>query len=73
MYAVARADHILVKAKQNEIQCGLSGQLMVCRASSPTLGVKRKLVLSGEQLMLVYIPSGMAYGYKVGPDGATLM
>ena len=71
------AFHIHVKQEQNEIWCVLSGQLMIwlvdCRESSPTLGVKRKLVFSGEQPMMVYIPSGVAHGYQAGEQGATLL
>lgn len=71
------AFHIHVKAQQNEIWCVLSGQLMVwlvdCRQGSPTMGVKRKLVLSGEQPTLVHIPSGVAHGYQAGEAGATLL
>lgn len=71
------AFHIHVKEEQNEIWCVISGQLMIwlvdCRAGSLTLGVKRKLVLSGEQPMLVHIPSGVAHGYQAGEQGATLL
>ncbi|WP_027482716.1 dTDP-4-dehydrorhamnose 3,5-epimerase family protein [Deinococcus pimensis] len=71
------AFHIHVKDVQNEIWCVLSGQLVVwlvdCRADSPTVGVKRKLVLSGEQPTLVFIPSGVAHGYQAGHEGATLL
>ncbi len=71
------AFHIHVKQEQNEIWCVLSGQLMIwlvdCREGSPTLGVKRKLVFSGEQPMLVHIPSGVAHGYQAGEQGATLI
>ena len=71
------AFHIHVKDEQNEIWCVLSGQLVIwlvdCRAGSPTLGVKRKLVFSGEQPMLVHIPSGVAHGYQAGEHGATLL
>lgn len=71
------AFHIHVKDVQNEIWCVLSGQLVVwlvdCRDGSPTVGVKRKLVLSGEQPMLVFIPSGVAHGYQAGYEGATLL
>jgi dTDP-4-dehydrorhamnose 3,5-epimerase len=35
--------------------------------------VKRKLVVSGEQPMMVYIPSGVAHGYQAGELGATLI
>lgn len=71
------AFHIHVKQEQNEIWCVLQGQLMIwlvdCRAGSPTLGVKRKLVFSGEQPMMVHIPSGVAHGYQAGEQGATLL
>jgi dTDP-4-dehydrorhamnose 3,5-epimerase len=71
------AFHIHVKEEQNEIWCVISGQLMIwlvdCREGSPTLGVKRKLVLSGEQPMMVYIPSGVAHGYQASDQGATLL
>ncbi|MDV6374227.1 dTDP-4-dehydrorhamnose 3,5-epimerase family protein [Deinococcus arenicola] len=71
------AFHIHVKQEQNEIWCVLTGQLVIwlvdCRAASPTLGVQRKLVFSGEQPTLVHIPSGVAHGYQAGPDGATLI
>ncbi|GGM18620.1 dTDP-4-dehydrorhamnose 3,5-epimerase family protein [Deinococcus aerophilus] len=71
------AFHIHVKGPQNELWCVLSGQLMVwlvdCREDSPTLNVQRKLILSGEQPMLVHIPSGVAHGYQAGDQGATLL
>ncbi|AWN24528.1 dTDP-4-dehydrorhamnose 3,5-epimerase [Deinococcus irradiatisoli] len=71
------AFHIHVKQEQNEIWCVLSGQLVIwlvdCREGSATLGVKRKLVFSGEQPMLVHIPSGVAHGYQAGDQGATLI
>lgn len=71
------AFHIHVKETQNEIWCVLQGQLVIwlvdCREGSRTLGVKRKLVFSGEQPMLVYIPSGVAHGYQAGEHGATLL
>jgi dTDP-4-dehydrorhamnose 3,5-epimerase len=61
------AFHIHVKQEQNEIWCVLSGQLMIW------LGGQRKLVFSGEQPMLVHIPSGVAHGYQAGEQGATLL
>lgn len=71
------AFHIHVKEVQNEIWCVLEGQLLVwlvdCRAGSPSLGVRRRLVLSGEQPTLVHIPSGVAHGYQAGHAGATLL
>jgi dTDP-4-dehydrorhamnose 3,5-epimerase len=47
-------------------------QLDLCKGSS-TAGVKRKVILSGEQPMQLYIPSGVAHGYKAGLEGATLL
>ena len=71
------AFHIHVKQEQNEIWCVLHGQLMIwlvdCRADSPTLGVRRRLVFSGEQPMMVHIPSGVAHGYQASEQGATLL
>ncbi|GGO19982.1 dTDP-4-dehydrorhamnose 3,5-epimerase family protein [Deinococcus humi] len=71
------AFHIHVKQEQNEIWCVLGGQLTIwlvdCRADSTTLNVKRKLVFSGEQPMMVHIPSGVAHGYRAGDAGATLI
>lgn len=71
------AFHIHVRGEQNEIWCVLNGQLVIwlvdCRADSSTTGVQRKLVFSGEQPMLVHIPSGVAHGYQAGADGATLL
>ena len=62
---------------QNEIWTVIHGQLMVwlidCRAASSTSGVKRRVVLSGEQPMQLYIPAGVAHGYQAGPHGATLL
>lgn len=47
--------------------------LVDCRAGSSTLGVRRKLVLSGEQPTMVHIPSGVAHGYQASEEGATLL
>lgn len=71
------AFHIHVKEEQNELWTVISGQLVIwlvdCRANSATFGVKRKLVLSGEQPMVVHIPSGVAHGYQASEQGATLI
>jgi dTDP-4-dehydrorhamnose 3,5-epimerase len=71
------AFHIHTKLEQNEIWTVIDGQLMVwlidCRAGSSTAGVRRKVILSGEQPMQLYIPSGVAHGYKAGGEGAILM
>ena len=71
------AFHIHTKLEQNEIWTVIEGQLMVwlvdCRKGSRTAGVKRKLIMSGEQPVQVCIPAGVAHGYKAGFEGATLM
>lgn len=71
------AFHIHVLREQNEVWCVLQGQLKVwlvdCREGSPTLGVRRQLILSSEEPVLLYIPSGVAHGYRAGDQGATLL
>lgn len=71
------AFHIHVKEEQNEIWCVVQGQLTIwlvdCRKGSGSFGVKRKLVLSGEQPTMVYIPSGVAHGYQASEQGAILL
>jgi dTDP-4-dehydrorhamnose 3,5-epimerase len=71
------AFHIHIKLEQNEIWTVIQGQLMIwlvdLRKGSSTAGVRRKVILSGEQPMQLYIPSGVAHGYKAGLEGATLM
>ncbi|WP_084473682.1 dTDP-4-dehydrorhamnose 3,5-epimerase family protein [Deinococcus ficus] len=71
------AFHIHVKEEQNEIWCVLAGRLTIwlvdCRSDSKTQGAKRKFILSGEQPMLLHIPSGVAHGYCAAYEGATLL
>lgn len=71
------AFHIHPKEIQDELWCVVDGTLAVwlvdCRADSPTLGVRRRYVLSGEEPALLYIPSGVAHGYKAGPEGGLLV
>jgi dTDP-4-dehydrorhamnose 3,5-epimerase len=71
------AFHIHTKLEQNEIWTVIQGQLMIwlvdLRDGSRTAGVKRKVILGGEQPMQLYIPSGVAHGYKAGLEGATLL
>lgn len=43
------------------------------RGTHVLLEVARELVFSGEQPMMVYVPSGVAYSYHVGEEGATLI
>lgn len=71
------AFHVHTKLPQNEIWTVIHGQLLVwlvdVRNTSSTAGVKRRVVLSGEQPMQLYIPAGVAHGYKAGSSGATLL
>jgi dTDP-4-dehydrorhamnose 3,5-epimerase len=71
------AFHIHTKLPQNEIWTVIHGQLLVwlvdCRKDSSTTGVKRRVVLSGEQPMQLHIPAGVAHGYKAGSSAATLL
>jgi dTDP-4-dehydrorhamnose 3,5-epimerase len=71
------AFHIHTKKPQNEIWTVIHGQLLVwlvdCRHDSSTPGLKRSVVLSGEQPMHLHIPAGVAHGYKAGSSGAMLL
>lgn len=71
------AFHIHVKEEQNEIWTVLEGQLLVwlvdCREGSPTLGHRRRVVLTGEEPHQLHIPSGVAHGYVAAQNGATLL
>ncbi len=81
---VSRADagrinafHIHTKLEQNEYWTVIDGQLLVwlvdCRDYSPTVGTKRKFILSGEQPAQLYIPAGVAHGYRAFASSATLV
>jgi dTDP-4-dehydrorhamnose 3,5-epimerase len=71
------AFHIHPKAIQDELWCVVEGLLMVwlvdCREGSPTLAIKRKYILSGDEPGMLLIPSGVAHGYKAGIEGALLV
>jgi dTDP-4-dehydrorhamnose 3,5-epimerase len=71
------AFHVYPKRGQNELWTVAQGQLLVwavdCREDSETRGVKRSYLLSGEEPSLLYLPGGVAHGYKSGPQGATLL
>lgn len=71
------AFHVHPKEIQNEIWTVIDGGLLVwladVRADSPTNGVKRSVFLSGENPSQLYIPAGVAHGYKAGSDGAVLI
>lgn len=71
------AFHVHPKVIQNEIWTVVDGGLLVwlvdVRADSPTCGAMRNVYLSGENPSQLYIPAGVAHGYKAGPDGAILI
>ncbi|MHB1002041.1 MAG: dTDP-4-dehydrorhamnose 3,5-epimerase family protein [Armatimonadota bacterium] len=71
------AFHVHPKEIQDELWCVVDGVMMVwladIRSGSPTEGAKRRFVLSGDAPHLLYIPSGVAHGYKAGPNGALLV
>ncbi len=71
------AFHLHPKAIQDEIWCVIEGSLKVwladVRHDSSTCGVKRPYFLNGEEPALLYIPSGVAHGYKAGSEGALLL
>ena len=70
------AFHIHPKGIQDELWCVVEGMLMVwlvdCREGSPSERAKRRYVLSGGEPGMLFIPSGVAHGYKAGPRGALL-
>ncbi|AEB12584.1 dTDP-4-dehydrorhamnose 3,5-epimerase family protein [Marinithermus hydrothermalis] len=71
------AFHVHPKEVQDEVWCVVEGTLLVwlvdVREGSSTRGVRRRYVLSGEEPGLLYIPSGVAHGYRAGPEGAVLL
>ncbi len=71
------AFHLHPKRVQDELWCVIAGVMQVwlvdVRAESPTRGHKRRVILSGEAPVLLHIPSGVAHGYRAGPDGALLL
>ena len=71
------AFHIHPKRRQDEIWCVVEGVLKVwladLRKDSPTCGEKRSHLLTAESPSLLYIPSGVAHGYKAGHEGALLL
>jgi dTDP-4-dehydrorhamnose 3,5-epimerase len=71
------AFHVHPKRTQDELWCVVQGVMKVwlvdTRADSPTKGKRRRYVLSAEEPGLLHIPSGVAHGYKAGPEGALLV
>lgn len=71
------AFHIHPKEVQDEVWTVIEGTMLVwlvdCRQDSPTSGVRQSFVLTGEDPGLLFIPSGVAHGYKAGKEGALLV
>lgn len=71
------AFHLHPKRHQHELWCAVQGLLRVwlvdLRVGSPTEGNRRQVVLSGEEPAFVHVPSGVAHGYRAGPQGAMLL
>jgi len=71
------AFHIHPKLPQNELWTVVEGQLLVwladCREGSATEGVLQKVILTGEEPVQLFIPAGVAHGYRAGPQGALLL
>jgi dTDP-4-dehydrorhamnose 3,5-epimerase len=71
------AFHIHPKLPQSELWTVVQGQLLVwladCRAGSPTSGARQSLLLTAEAPALLFIPPGVAHGYRAGSQGALLL
>jgi len=71
------AFHLHPRERQDELWCVVDGLLAVwlvdVREGSPTAGLRRRYILSGEEPALLHIPSGVAHGYRAGPAGALLV
>lgn len=71
------AFHIHPKQRQDELWCVVQGGLMIwlvdLRADSESRGIRQRVFLSGEEPTWLYIPTGVAHGYRASQSGATLM
>ncbi|KKL52203.1 hypothetical protein LCGC14_2287850 [marine sediment metagenome] len=71
------AFHLHPKKVQDELWTVVDGAMMVwlvdVRDGSPTAGARRCVLLSGEEPAILHIPTGVAHGYKAGPEGALLV
>ncbi len=71
------AFHVHPKVVQDDLWCVVEGRMLVwvvdTRQGSPTRGEQRSFLLTAEQPALLHIPSGVAHGYKAGPQGALLV
>jgi dTDP-4-dehydrorhamnose 3,5-epimerase len=71
------AFHIHPRLQQDESWVVLGGAFTVwlvdCRLSSPTVGVHQKVLLSAEDPAILFIPAGVAHGYRAGHEGGLLL
>lgn len=71
------AFHIHPKVAQNELWTVVQGQLLVwlvdCRQGSSSEGIRQRVILTSEEPGQLFIPAGVAHGYRAGPDGALLL
>ena len=71
------AFHIHPREPQNELWTVIAGLLKIwlvdLREGSPSEGVKQAFVLTGEAPVRLFIPAGVAHGYRAGREGATLL
>ena len=71
------AFHVHPKEVQDEFWCVIAGVMQVwlvdLREGSRTVNHRRCTVLAGEQPAMLRVPSGVAHGYRAGPDGAVLL
>ena len=71
------AFHLHPKEAQDDLWCVLDGILQVwladLRAGSLTQGHKRCYLLSAEEPGWLFIPAGVAHGYRAGSAGALLL
>ncbi|MDQ3457754.1 MAG: dTDP-4-dehydrorhamnose 3,5-epimerase family protein [Deinococcota bacterium] len=71
------AFHVHPKEIQDEIWVVVDGRLLVwladLREGSASLGTRRAYLLDGEEPALLYIPAGVAHGYRAGAEGALLI
>lgn len=71
------AFHIHARDQQDELWTVVQGSLLVwlvdMREASATVRTRRSVLLSSDQPSLLYIPSGVAHGYKAGGQGAVVL
>lgn len=71
------AFHIHPKKRQDELWCVIQGGLLVwlvdLRPDSASRGHRQQVYLAGDEPGLLYIPTGVAHGYRASQAGATLV